>query len=226
MCDGGWARLTARAWLRSPRNWDITYLPTSVRGVYLYLYLVFDVWSRIVVAWDGANRADPAIADALVSCASLRERYCCAEGFAYSKDRRQPLIHHADNGNALAAGFREAFLESHVRKSAAGIGCSTIILLAQGVLCLRVGPSTSSTPLEWNHPLRAFRPGALLLPQGFMQALFVGAGHPQVPHRIGPLAVQLCGSLFGRCFTAVHPFCVAPNRVGAGTQGADQQHEQ
>jgi transposase len=31
-------------------SWDITYLPTSVRGVWLYLYLVIDVWSRKVVA--------------------------------------------------------------------------------------------------------------------------------------------------------------------------------
>jgi len=30
---------------------DITYLPTTVRGIWLYLYLVIDVWSRKVVAW-------------------------------------------------------------------------------------------------------------------------------------------------------------------------------
>jgi transposase InsO family protein len=37
-------------------SWDITYLPTTVRGVWLYLYLVIDVWSRKVVAWDVAER--------------------------------------------------------------------------------------------------------------------------------------------------------------------------
>jgi len=37
-------------------NWDITYLPTTVRGVWLYLYLVLDLWSRKVVAWDVAER--------------------------------------------------------------------------------------------------------------------------------------------------------------------------
>ena len=31
-------------------SWDITYLPTTLRGVWRYLYLVIDVWSR--------NRAD------------------------------------------------------------------------------------------------------------------------------------------------------------------------
>ena len=31
-------------------SWDITYLPTTVRGIWLYLYLVIDVWSRKVMA--------------------------------------------------------------------------------------------------------------------------------------------------------------------------------
>ncbi len=54
-------------------SWDITYLPTTVRGIWLYLYLVIDVWSRKVVAWDVAEREDPAIAAELVSRACLRE---------------------------------------------------------------------------------------------------------------------------------------------------------
>jgi transposase InsO family protein len=36
-------------------SWDISFLPTTVRGVWLYLYLVVDVWSRKVVAWDVAE---------------------------------------------------------------------------------------------------------------------------------------------------------------------------
>ena len=55
-------------------SWDITDLPTSVRGVGLYLYLVIDVWSRKVVARDVAEREDAQIAAALVSRACLRER--------------------------------------------------------------------------------------------------------------------------------------------------------
>ena len=31
-------------------SWDISFLPTTVRGMWLYLYLVVDVWSRKVVA--------------------------------------------------------------------------------------------------------------------------------------------------------------------------------
>jgi putative transposase len=36
-------------------SWDISFLPTTVRGVWLYLYLVIDVRSRKVVAWDVAE---------------------------------------------------------------------------------------------------------------------------------------------------------------------------
>ena len=32
-------------------SWDITYLPTTVHGIYLYLYLFLDVFSRKIVAW-------------------------------------------------------------------------------------------------------------------------------------------------------------------------------
>jgi transposase InsO family protein len=39
-------------------SWDITYLPTSVRGVWLWPYLVVDDWNRKVVAWDVAEREE------------------------------------------------------------------------------------------------------------------------------------------------------------------------
>ena len=84
-------------------SWDITYLPTTVRGVWLYLYLAIDVWSRKVVAWDVDECEDPAIAADLVSRACLRERI--------SKGRKQPLILHADNGNAMRAATLESRLE-------------------------------------------------------------------------------------------------------------------
>ena len=37
-------------------SWDITYLPTSIRGRFLYLYLVMDVWSRRIVGWEVHER--------------------------------------------------------------------------------------------------------------------------------------------------------------------------
>ena len=32
-------------------SWDITYLKTSVKGMFFYLYLFMDVWSRQIVGW-------------------------------------------------------------------------------------------------------------------------------------------------------------------------------
>jgi putative transposase len=84
-------------------SWDITYLPTSVRGVWLYLYLVVDVWSRKIVAWDVAEREDAQVAADLISRACLRERI--------NRRRPQPLILHADNGNAMRAATLKSRLE-------------------------------------------------------------------------------------------------------------------
>ena len=84
-------------------SWVTTYLPTTVRGIWLCLYVVIDVWSRKVVAWNVAEREDPVIAADLVSRACLRERI--------SKGRRQPKILHADNANAMRAATLESRLE-------------------------------------------------------------------------------------------------------------------
>ena len=84
-------------------SWDFTYLSTAARGIWLCFYLVIDVWSRKVVAWGVAELEDPVIATVLVRRAFLRERI--------SKGRKQPLILHADNGNAMRAVTLECRLE-------------------------------------------------------------------------------------------------------------------
>jgi len=84
-------------------SWDITYSPTSVKGIWFYLYLVMDVWSRKVVAWDVESSEDPKLAASLISRACLRERI--------TRRRQQPLILHADNGNAMRAATLEVRLE-------------------------------------------------------------------------------------------------------------------
>jgi transposase InsO family protein len=55
-------------------SWDISYLPTSVKGIWLYLYLVVDIWSRKVVAWDVEQSESAELAAQLVSRACLKER--------------------------------------------------------------------------------------------------------------------------------------------------------
>lgn len=85
-------------------SWDIIYLPTTERGGWLSLYLVIDICSRKVVAWDVAERECPAIAADLVNTACSRKRII--------KRRLQPLVLHADSGNAMRAATLEARLKS------------------------------------------------------------------------------------------------------------------
>ena len=65
-----------------------------------YLYLVIDVWSRKVVAWDVAEVESAQIAADLVQRACLKERYHRPRGFGSRQCHQPPLILHADNGNA------------------------------------------------------------------------------------------------------------------------------
>ena len=39
-------------------SWDITYLKTSIRGVFLYLYLFMDIYSRKIVGWQVYENED------------------------------------------------------------------------------------------------------------------------------------------------------------------------
>jgi putative transposase len=71
-------------------SWDITWLPTVVRGRYLYLYLVMDVWSRRIVGSIVAERESADIA------ADLIQRVC--------RDGRidpRGLVLHSDNGKPM-----------------------------------------------------------------------------------------------------------------------------
>jgi putative transposase len=81
-------------------SWDITWLPTTVRGVYLHLYLVMDVWSRKIVGWRIANTGSAAIASELITRA-------CEEG---NVDPRG-LVLHSDNGKPMRASTMLATLQ-------------------------------------------------------------------------------------------------------------------
>ena len=71
-------------------SWDITWLPTTIRGRYLYLYLVMDVWSRRIVGWTVETSENSDAAAALIG------RICVEAGI----DPRG-LVLHADNGAAM-----------------------------------------------------------------------------------------------------------------------------
>jgi transposase InsO family protein len=82
-------------------SWDITWLPTTLRGQYLYLYLVMDVWSRRIVAWTVEDRESADLAAALI------RRTCNDE-----KIDPRGLILHADNGKPMRGSTMVATLQS------------------------------------------------------------------------------------------------------------------
>jgi transposase InsO family protein len=71
-------------------SWDITWLPTTLRGAYLYLYLILDVWSRRIVGWHIDERESADVAAALIS-------RTCSTGNVDSRG----LVLHSDNGKAM-----------------------------------------------------------------------------------------------------------------------------
>jgi putative transposase len=71
-------------------SWDITWLPTTVRGVYLHLYLVMDVWSRRIVGWRVAQCESADTAAELIT-------QTCRDG---GVDPRG-LVLHSDNGTPM-----------------------------------------------------------------------------------------------------------------------------
>jgi transposase InsO family protein len=81
-------------------SWDITWLPTHVRGAYLHLYLIMDVWSRKIVGWRIADTSSAEIASRLVAKA-------CRDG---QVDPRG-LVLHSDNGKPMRASTMIATLQ-------------------------------------------------------------------------------------------------------------------
>jgi len=73
-------------------SWDITYLPTPVRGLFFYLYMVMDVWSRKIVAWE-VNECESG-----EYAARMMESACCREGI-----EPESLTLHSDNGSPMKA---------------------------------------------------------------------------------------------------------------------------
>jgi len=54
-------------------TWDITYLPTQVKGIFLYLYLVMDIYSRKIVGWQVHEEESSTLASGLMTDICQRE---------------------------------------------------------------------------------------------------------------------------------------------------------
>ena len=81
-------------------SWDITYLPTTIRGRFLRLYLVMDVWSRRIVGWEVHEH------EGATHAATLIQRICTESGV----DPRG-LVLHSDNGKPMRGRTMVATLQ-------------------------------------------------------------------------------------------------------------------
>jgi len=82
------------AWVADAPNqlwsWDITYLASTVAGLFFYLYLIMDVFSRKVVGWEVHTEQSSEHASVLFRKAHLREGVADGE-----------LVLHSDNGSPM-----------------------------------------------------------------------------------------------------------------------------
>ena len=81
--------------------WDITWLPTTVKGQFFYWYMVKDIHSRKLVANEVHGSESSALA------ARLLETGCLREGVA-----GRPLVLHSDNGAAMKGSTMLATLQN------------------------------------------------------------------------------------------------------------------
>ena len=81
-------------------SWDITYLKTPVRGVFVYLYLMLDVWSRKIVGW-AVHDLESAEHAAALFLAICRTEQLDPHG----------IVLHADNGGPMKGATMVATLE-------------------------------------------------------------------------------------------------------------------
>jgi len=68
-------------------SWDITYLPTTIRGVFYYLYMFLDIFSRKIVGWQIYE------VESSEHAATILEAICHQEEI-----EPQQLLVHSDNG--------------------------------------------------------------------------------------------------------------------------------
>ncbi len=81
-------------------SWDITYLRGPVRGSFLYLYLVVDVFSRRIMGWDICEE------ESMEKASELILRTCALNGVD-----PEGLVLHSDNGGPMKGSTMLATLQ-------------------------------------------------------------------------------------------------------------------
>ena len=73
-------------------SWDITYLNGPIKGLYYYLYLILDIYTRDLVGWEVWEEESADHASQLI------RRAVMAQNLRHTKE---PLILHSDNGSPM-----------------------------------------------------------------------------------------------------------------------------
>lgn len=94
-------------------SWDITWIPTVVRGRFLYLYLIMDVWSRRIVGWTIAETESAAIAADLVT-RICRDENIDPRGLVLHSDNSRPMRGHTMIATLQWLGIVPSFSRPHV----------------------------------------------------------------------------------------------------------------
>lgn len=71
-------------------SWDITYMFSPVRGIYYYLYMIIDVFSRLIIHWEVHEKESADIAANFFAIA-----------YQLHGVKKDQLILHSDNGAAM-----------------------------------------------------------------------------------------------------------------------------
>lgn len=82
-------------------TWDISYLPTQIQGLYIYLYLIIDIYSRKIVGWQVHENESSGYAARLIKQACLDENV-----------QQEQLVLHSDNGSPMKGMTMLAMLET------------------------------------------------------------------------------------------------------------------
>ena len=81
-------------------SWDISYLPTQIKGIYFYLYLFMDIYSRKIVGWQVYESESSELASEVM-------QDICARGNIAQKQ----VVLHSDNGSPMKGATMLATLQ-------------------------------------------------------------------------------------------------------------------
>ena len=89
--------------------WDITWLPAQAKGLYFYLYLILDLYSRKIVGWEVWEEESAEHASELIRRSIMAERLSAS---------RRILVLHSDNGSPMkGATFLETLYQLGITPS-------------------------------------------------------------------------------------------------------------